>query len=97
MSNKLYFLIPNNHPSLSGHFPGNPIVPGVVILQHVLSLLTDNITKQNIHEVSKIKFITPLLIDVQSEVIFKKARPKIIKFEVLQNNQTVVTGNIGFS
>jgi len=30
------FTIPETHPALSGHFPGNPLVPGVVILDRVL-------------------------------------------------------------
>ena len=30
------FSIPDNHPSLSGHFPGNPIVPGVLLLDQLI-------------------------------------------------------------
>jgi len=30
------FTIPADHPSLPGHFPGNPVVPGVLVLDRVL-------------------------------------------------------------
>ena len=33
------FAIPADHPSLAGHFPGNPVVPGVIVLDYVLSQL----------------------------------------------------------
>jgi 3-hydroxyacyl-[acyl-carrier-protein] dehydratase len=29
--------VPAQHPALAGHFPGNPIVPGVMILDAVIS------------------------------------------------------------
>jgi len=31
--------IPADHPALPGHFPGQPIVPGVVILDEVIETL----------------------------------------------------------
>ena len=49
------------HPSLAGHFPGHPVVPGVVMLGEIMNAIRE-ITKENIEFVGmpSAKFLSPL-------------------------------------
>ena len=35
----MQFVVAPDHPSLPGHFPGRPLVPGVVLLDRVLEAI----------------------------------------------------------
>jgi 3-hydroxyacyl-[acyl-carrier-protein] dehydratase len=50
--------VPATHPSLPGHFPGNPIVPGVVLLDRVAAALEKNGAR--LARIGVVKFLTPL-------------------------------------
>lgn len=40
--NRNTFSIASDHPCLVGHFPRNPIVPGVVVLERVIEAVSQN-------------------------------------------------------
>ena len=55
------FLIGDDHPSLPGHFPGHPVVPGVVVLSHVFSELRLHLGDRQIVGIHRMKFLQPIL------------------------------------
>jgi 3-hydroxyacyl-[acyl-carrier-protein] dehydratase len=50
-----------SHPSLAGHFPGHPVVPGVVILGEIMSAIRE-MTRESIEfsGMPAAKFMSPL-------------------------------------
>ena len=53
-------IIRADHPTLPGHFPGAPLVPGVVILDEVLSALAEWRHDSQLTEIRMVKFLAPL-------------------------------------
>ena len=50
-----------DHPSLPGHFPGTPLVPGVVILDEVLEVLIEWRRNSQLTGIRTVKFLAPLM------------------------------------
>ncbi len=53
-------LIQASHPSLPGHFPDAPLVPGVVILDEVITALAEWQQNSQLNGVRVVKFLAPL-------------------------------------
>ena len=54
------FVIPQDHPSLPGHFPGRPIVPGVVVLDCAMALLLRDRPAARLARLDEVKFVAPV-------------------------------------
>jgi len=53
-------VIPSDHPALPGHFPGRPLVPGVLLLGHVLAALERTAGPVLLTAIPQAKFLGPL-------------------------------------
>ena len=70
MSFEVSRAIPSDHPSLPGHFPDRPIVPGVLILDEVIGALAEWRTGDLVTNISNAKFLAPLEPDQSFSIRF---------------------------
>lgn len=89
-------LVPPDHPCLQGHFPGNPLVPGTVILEKVIDRLTGIIPDQHVTEIISVKFLAPLKPGERFSVSFSQT-PDKVQFECLRNDKIIASGSLSIA
>lgn len=89
-------LIPATHPSLPGHFPGRPIVPGVLLLAHVAAALNAAYGPLVVRGARQVKFLAPLFPDVACAVFFTNIQTRSAEFTCRVDANIVARGSIVF-
>ena len=60
MKIELSRVIPGDHPCVPDHFPGNPIIPAVVILAEVINACQESFSAYRVIGFPRVKFAAPL-------------------------------------
>ncbi len=88
------FRIPHDHPALPGHFPGNPVVPGVLLLEKAISFLEATYGPQPALRLPQVKFLRPLLPGQDAVLELELRAPASWRFRVLRDGVVLSTGDI---
>jgi 3-hydroxymyristoyl/3-hydroxydecanoyl-(acyl carrier protein) dehydratase len=81
-----------DHPTLPGHFPGAPLVPGVVLLDRVLSSAEQWLGHPLVlKSLPQAKFIAPLLPE-QRAVLRLQLRNSELRFTIAADDATIAQG-----
>ncbi len=79
------------HPSLPGHFPGAPVVPGVLLLDRLAAALEDS-GAGRFARLDAVKFLTPLLPDQQAELRWR-LDGRQLRFRLLRDGRELMRGS----
>ena len=87
--------VPRDHPVFAGHFPGAPILPGVMLLDSVLHAIA-NATGMALEtcEISAVKFLSPArpgdVLVIQHSLLASGT----IRFDVMAGTRKIASGSI---
>lgn len=89
----LTFTIAEDHPALPGHFPGQPIVPGVVLLDYAISAIGTALNRSlDTCRLSSAKFPSSAAPGASLTLAFELAASGSIRFTVSTGERTVASG-----
>lgn len=84
------FIVDAGHPTLAGHFPGTPIVPGVIILSEVVRRAQT--LGHRVVGIPNVKFTAPLLPGESCSIALESGRPGQCRFQVEGGQGVLASG-----
>lgn len=92
------WLVPADHPAFAGHFPGNPIVPGVVLLDRAIlfaeAMLGEAGKRGLTWQVGNAKFFSPVRPEEALTFSLTTKPSGAIAFTVRATERDVASGSL---
>lgn len=86
---------PANHPTAAGHFPGNPIIPGALLLAEVLRCIAQAEGQEYAAcNVKAAKFLHPARPGDTVQIEYKRSAQGTLEFQCAVAGTRVLTGGI---
>jgi 3-hydroxymyristoyl/3-hydroxydecanoyl-(acyl carrier protein) dehydratase len=95
MANRINRSFSSDHPASIGHFPGNPIIPGAVLLNEILDTISSTEHASPVSfEISSAKFLRPVRPGDTVVVTWEVRANGEIRFEcmVMPDDRTALMG-----
>jgi acyl-coenzyme A synthetase/AMP-(fatty) acid ligase len=83
--------VPHDHPSFAGHFPGQPVLPGVVLLSMVMEALRSRLGTPA--QIDQAKFLAPVL-PGDTLALRVSAQANSLRFELMRGDTAVARGQL---
>lgn len=90
-------MVPVDHPAFAGHFPGAPILPGVVLLDEVIQALSQAMADASnggeaLFKINSAKFLSPVKPGETLTISCTDTATGSTRFEITGLGRTVATG-----
>lgn len=95
MNHATHWTVPPDHPAFAGHFPGTPILPGVVLLDTALrAVAAATGIALELCEIGSVKFLSPALPGEELLIQHTRSPGGTIRFDIVAGARKIASGSI---